>query len=166
MSAKSSRQFGLWESPMTSRSLAQDRRLEAVYCDSDSRTTVWLEGRSGRGVLMALGSDGDAPRELTGELSVRAEVGYGGGDFTVHGGHLFFVVHKSGRLYRQPLATGTARAITPAFGSVCSPVVSPDGRWVAYVHNDGEDNDRIAVVDASGAAGVLLRCLSTWKTKR
>ena len=151
MSAKSSRQFGLWKSPVTSRNLAQDRRLEVVCCDSDSRTTVWLEGRSGRGVLMAIGSDGDAPRELTGDLSVRAEVGYGGGDFTVHSGHLFFVVHKSGRLYRQPLTAGTACAITPAFGSVCSPVVSSDGRWVAYVHNDGEDNDRIAVVDASGA---------------
>jgi dipeptidyl aminopeptidase/acylaminoacyl peptidase len=101
-------------------------------------------------VLVAQGPEGDAPRELTPESDVRAEVGYGGGDFAVHGGHAYFVVHKTGRIWRQPLTGGMARPITPPFGKAASPVVSPDGRWVVYVHHGDDDVDRLAVVDAQG----------------
>ncbi|MEX2120448.1 MAG: alpha/beta fold hydrolase [Pirellulales bacterium] len=146
---KTLRQYGLWDSPISPASLAEGKRLDGVRWDSDGRTLVWLEGRSGRGVLVAQAGT-DAPRELTAELSVRAEVGYGGGDFTVHSGHVYFVVYKTGRVFRQPLAGGSARPITPAFGKAASPVVSPEGRWLAYVHHDEEQNDRLAVVDTSG----------------
>jgi dipeptidyl aminopeptidase/acylaminoacyl peptidase len=143
--------YGLWQSPISPRSLAEERRLEAARWDSDGRTLVWLEGRSGQGVLLAQGSDGDAPRELTPELNVRAEVGYGGGDFTVHGGYVYFVAMKSGRLHRVAIAGGTPRTITPGFGKAASPEVSPDGRFVVYVHH-AEGADRLAVVDAEGAS--------------
>ncbi len=147
---KVQRPYGWWSSPITPRSLAEDRRLDAACWDSDGETLVWLEGRSGRGVLVAEPSAEDAPRDLTPEWDVRAEVGYGGGDFTVHGGFVYFVVHKSGRIYRQSLGGGPARPITPPFDKAASPVVSPDGRWVAYVHQDDDEVDRIAVVDAAG----------------
>jgi dipeptidyl aminopeptidase/acylaminoacyl peptidase len=150
MSTKSKRQCGLWDSPISPRSLAEDRRLEAARWDTDGQTLVWLEGRSDRGVLVASDAGRDAPRDLTTDLDVRAEVGYGGGDFAVGAGHVYFVVHKSGRIYRQPLAGGPAKPVTPAFGKAAAPVVSPDGRWVAYVHADDENVDRIAVVDAEG----------------
>lgn len=151
MSTKTTRQFGLWPSPLSARQLSHSLRLEAVRWDSDGRTLVWLEGRSGRGVLVAQ-TDDEAPRELTSDLSVRAEVGYGGGDFAVHGGHVYFVQHRTGRLFKQALRGGIARAITPAFGKASSPAVSPDGRWLAFVHQDDEGHDRLAVVDADGAA--------------
>ena len=151
MSGKTTRQYGLWDSPITPRMLAEDRRLETAAWDSDGRTLVWLEGRSGRGVLVAGGPTPDAPRELTAELDVRAEVGYGGGDFTVAGGNVYFVVHKTGRIFRQSLAGGPARPITPRFGQAASPVVSPDGQWVVYVHHDDDGADRLAVVDARGS---------------
>ena len=105
--------------------------------------------RSGQGVLVVDDGSGDAPRDLTSQHSVRAEVGYGGGDFTVHGKAAYFVVHKTGRLFRVPLCGGTPRPITPACGDAASPCVSNDGRFVAYVHTD-EDIDRIAVVDTDG----------------
>ena len=76
---------------------------------------------------------GDAPRDLTPELSVRARVGYGGGDFSVAGGYVYFV-EAGGRVYRQPLTTGPATPITPGFGSAAAPTVSPDQRWVVFVH--------------------------------
>lgn len=145
---KQRRQYGLWSSPISPASLAEGRRLDGVAWDSDGRTVVWLEGRSGRGVLVAQTGE-DAPRDLNSEVSVRAEVGYGGGDFTVHGGFVYFVVHKSGRLFRQSLSGGGATPITPGFGKAASPVVSPDGRWLAYVHHD-DPHDRIAVVDTQG----------------
>lgn len=145
---KTIRPYGLWDSPLSPRSLAGERKLDAPQWDRDG-TLVWLEQRSGKGVLVAQSPGDDAPRDLTSDLSVRAEVGYGGGDFTVHGGHVFFVVHKTGRIYRQALAGGIARPITPPFGQAASPAVSPDGRWLAYVHSDGQ-MDCIAVVDAAG----------------
>lgn len=153
--SKTPRAYGLWDSPISPRSLSVDRRLSDVCWDSDGKTLVWLEGRSDRGVLVAqsLGdnaADENAPRDLTSDLSVRAEVGYGGGDFTVHSGHVYFAVHKQGRIYRQPLAGGLAKAVTPAFGKAASPVVSPDGKYLAYVHHDEEQNDRIALVDVEG----------------
>src|SRR5690606_18787761 len=47
--------------------------------------------------------------EVTGELSVRAKVGYGGGDFTVAGGHVYFAAAHDGRIYKQSLKGGRAR---------------------------------------------------------
>jgi len=150
VSKKTVRQFGLWDSPITPKSLAESLRLGAVQWDSNGRAVVWLEGRSGRGVLVAETSPTDAPRDLTADLNVRAEVGYGGGDFSVHDGSVYFAVHKDGRLFRQPLAGGFATPITAKFGSASSPAVSPDGRFVAYVHHDGKQTDVIGVVDSDG----------------
>ena len=149
---KTARCYGLWDSPLSPRSLAAWTRLEAARWDSDGRTLVWLEDRSGQGVLVAQRSAVEAPVDLTCDRGVRAEVSYGGGDFAVHRGHVYFVAHNDGRVFRQPLRGGQVRAITPKFGKAASPAVSPDGRWVAYVHQDNDAIDRLAVVDAEGRA--------------
>lgn len=140
--------YGRWPSPISPQSMAGGTRLSDVAWDSDGRTLVWLEGRGDQGVLVAQAGD-DAPRDLTTDLAVRARVGYGGGDFSVAGGFVYFAEATSGRLYRQPLAAGAARPITPTFGHAAAPTVSPDGRWVLYVHSD-EGIDRLAIVDATG----------------
>ncbi len=138
--------FGLWESPITPKRLALGIRISDVCWDSDGETLVWLEGRSDRGVLVAK-RRGDAPRDLTVDLSVRARVGYGGGDFTVAQGKVYFV--SEGRIYRQPLTHGEARPITPKFGEPAAPVVSPDGKWVVFVWSDGRE-DCLGIVDTRG----------------
>jgi dipeptidyl aminopeptidase/acylaminoacyl peptidase len=145
--APTKRQYGLWPSPITPRSLAQSLRLGDVGWDSDGQTLVWLEGRSDRGVLVTARLDSPAARDLTSDLSVRAFVGYGGGDFTVGHGHVYFV--SSGRLYRQSLTSGAATPITPAAGQAAAPALSPDGRWLVYVWSD-EQTDCLAVVDSEG----------------
>ena len=147
---KQSMQYGLWPSPVTPQSLAQGLRLSDVAWDSDGETLVWLEGRSDRGVLVCLPAGEEAPRDLTTTLSVRARVGYGGGDFGVAGGWVYFS-EAGGRLYRQPLVDGPAEPLTPAFGSAASPAVSPDRRWVVFVHTY-EDADCLGVVDVDGRA--------------
>jgi dipeptidyl aminopeptidase/acylaminoacyl peptidase len=142
--------FGLWSSPLSPRSLAAGTRLSDAQWDSDGATVVWHEGRSDRGLLVAGGADG-APRDLTDPaLSVRGRVGYGGGEFTVGQGHAYFA-GPDGRLLRQALQHGPARPITPAFGAAASPTLSPDGRWLLYVHTY-EQTDHLAVVASDGSS--------------
>ena len=145
---KQTMQYGLWPSPIGPQSLAEGLRLAEVAWDSDGETLVWLEGRSDRGVLVCLPPGGEAPRDVTPELSVRAQVGYGGGDFSVAGGYVY-CVEASGRLYRQPLVGGPAIPLTPGFGCAAAPTVSPDQRWVIYVHTYG-DSDCLAILDTEG----------------
>lgn len=139
--------FGLWSSPITAVQISQRTRLNDVRWDSDGKTLVWHENRGGRGVLVAR-SGGEAPRDLTCEESVRGGVLYGGGEFNVRNGVTIFA-EASGRLFRRTLDYGRPRPITPAYGSVASPALSPNGLWVAYVFSDGQ-TDLLALVDSGG----------------
>ena len=143
--------FGLWPSPLSPLQMAAAVRLGDVQWDSDGRRLVWLESRDGRSSLWAVEpATGDAPYELTpSDLSVRARVGYGGGDFTVGSGMVVFVEASSGRLFRQDLDGSPPRPITPAFGAAAAPAIDPEGRYLLFVHSY-EGQDSIAVVDSEG----------------
>jgi dipeptidyl aminopeptidase/acylaminoacyl peptidase len=146
--SKKIRQHGLWDSPISPASMGRGITLTDLAWDSDS-SLVWREGRSDRGVLVVRPANGQAPRDLNSDLSVRAKVGYGGGDFTSGHGNVYFVEAESNRIYRQPTSSGRARPITPAFGSAASPTLSPGGDWLLFVHTY-EGLDRLAVVDSKG----------------
>jgi dipeptidyl aminopeptidase/acylaminoacyl peptidase len=147
-SEKVRKQYGLWESPISPVSLARGLGLSDVAWNHDG-TLLWREWRSDRGVLVVQPPDGQAARDLNSDFSVRAGVGYGGGDFTVGHGQVYFVEAKSGRIYRQALESGTAKSVTPGFGSAASPSLSPDGRYLLYVHTY-ERHDSIGIVDSQG----------------
>ncbi len=146
---KQLRQFGLWDSPISPVSLAHGIRFGGLAWDRDG-SLVWLEMRSDRGVLVVQPPDGQAPRDLNAEISVRARVGYGGGDFTVGAGNVYFADAGSGRLYTQPVRNGSPRPLTPAFGYAAAPTLSPDGRWLVFVRTY-EGKDTLEIVDAAGS---------------
>ncbi|MGD0005007.1 MAG: prolyl oligopeptidase family serine peptidase [Anaerolineaceae bacterium] len=148
MPGPQSQPYGLWNSPLSPFMLSQRLRLDDVQWDSDGKTLVWLEGRSDRGVLVSR-PEGEAPRDLTDEQLVRGGIGYGGGDFTIVRGLLIFA-ERSGRLYARNLGYSLPRPITPAYGMLASPQLSPDGQWIAYVFSDGQ-TDLIGLVDARGS---------------
>ncbi len=137
--------YGLWSSNLSAKDMAGNLGLKDVGF-ADDGTLVWLESRDGQGVLVA--QVDQASQDLTRELSVSGGVGYGGGEFCVHGQSAFFAAND-GRLYRVGLDAGKPRALTPSHGRVASPAVSPDGDWVVYVHTDGA-NDVLAAVDSAG----------------
>ena len=145
---KIKRAYGLWDSPLTPRRMAGGMRLLEAQWDQ-SGALVWSEGRAGRNTMVVGTSGGGAPRYLNNEYSARAKVGYGGGDFTVGDGQAYFVEATSGRIYAQPLDSGLARPVTPAFGHSAAPRLSPDGKWLLFVHTY-EGQDSIGIVDASG----------------
>jgi len=139
--------FGLWKSQITPELIAAAIRLGDSQWDTDGRMLVWWEERSGEGVILAQPL-GEAPYEVSGEKNVRGGVGYGGGDFAVRHGLVIFAA-KDGRLYRRPLGKGFPEAITPEFGSLAAPQLSPDNRWVVFVHSY-EGRDVLALVDSEG----------------
>lgn len=103
---------------------------------------VWIEGRSDRSTILRgkLSATGNPPpEELTPQHSVRAGVGYGGGDFSLGSNCLLFV-QRGGPLIALQLLDRHVRPVMPRFGSVASPAISPDGRSVVCVHSlDGVD---------------------------
>lgn len=139
--------FGMWNSPLTASAFSQKVSLEDVQWDDNSATLVWLESRSGKGVLLSK-TIGEARRELTVDHNVYGSLGYGGGEFSLHNGSLFFSA-RDGRLYRRSLQIEQPAAITPPFGGCAAPRVSPDGNWLVYVYSDGE-TDLLALVDSRG----------------
>jgi len=92
---------------------------------------VWIEGRSDRSTLVRGGAN---PCELTPDHSVRAGVGYGGGDFCLSKDTLLFV-QRAGPLLSMDLRTKQANSVMPRFGSVAAPAVSSDGTGVLCVHS-------------------------------
>lgn len=144
---KQKQAYGLWKSPISAKGLSQGIRLNEVLWDRSKEQLVWLEGRSGQGVLVS--SDTHQPGlDLNIEVSCRGGVGYGGGEFDFQGDVVIFC-GKDGRLYRRDLGYGSPQPITPAYGGVASPKISPDGKWVVYVFSDGH-TDVLAVVDSQG----------------
>ncbi|OGO42200.1 MAG: hypothetical protein A2W36_03385 [Chloroflexi bacterium RBG_16_58_14] len=142
------RAYGLWDSPLTPKRMAGSLRLNDARWD-ESGALVWLEGRSERAALVTQPPGGGAPRDLNSEYSARAKVGYGGGDFGVGRGQVYFVEAASGRIYRQPLDAGLAQPVTPAFGQSAAPTPSPDGNWLLFVHTY-EGQDSLGIADTQG----------------
>jgi len=138
--------YGLWTSPITPALLGRNIQLNDVQWADDGKTLLWVEGRSGKTVLVAK-TDDDAARDLTGVVLVKPTLGYGGGEFNTRAKRAVFA--SGGRLYTIPLSKGLSRPITPDFGQLASPAISPDDRRVLYVHSY-EGQDALVITDLDG----------------
>ncbi len=146
---KQIRPYGLWPSPVSPQMLSRRIRIGEPQWDSDGKTLLWLEARAGQGTVVAQ-TAGDARRELNLLQSAGGGLMFGGGSFSVRDGVLLFAA-RDGRIYRRSLTPSQPRPITPPFGRVAAPVLSPDGRWVVYAFSDGQ-MDCLGLVDADGQA--------------
>jgi len=149
MNSKETCTYGLWPSQVSAAAAGQKLRLEDVQFASGNGTLLWVEGRSGTGVLVQQ-KPGDARRDLTSSgFSVRGGIGYGGGEFTTHKGIVVFA-DKSGRLYKTELENGLPVSITPTFGAFADPQISPDGAWVLAIYSNGKE-DLLSITDIEGS---------------
>ena len=140
---------GLWPSPISPTMLAGGIRLNDVQWSPDGNFLVWSQSLDGKTSLFAKPAR-DAAFNLSGELNPSGGVGYGGGDFFAGRQGVVFA-ERNGRLYLKPFADGLARPITPAFGGCASPVLTPDERFVVFVHTY-ENKDVLAIVPLDGSA--------------
>ena len=107
--------YGSWKSPISSDLIVSNSiRLGAIAIDDGH--VYWNEGRpteGGRNVIMRYSSDGNY-RELTPEsLNVRSLVHeYGGGEYLVEDGRLYFSNFSDRRIYRK-VGGGSCKPLTP-----------------------------------------------------
>jgi len=101
----------------------------------------WIEGRpseAGRQAVMGLELDAPGGPASAREVSppgshVRTRVHeYGGGEYAIAGGWIFFADERDRRLHGGPLG-GPARPLVPAGSAYADLVPSPDGRWLLAV---------------------------------
>ena len=126
--------------------LAGGAHFTDAQWDSDGQTVVWRRRDGARGTLMAQRRGGET-RELTPGISVRADVNYGGGDFTVAHRHVIYAC--GGLLWRMKIRGSEPLRLTREIGAVAAPAVSWGAQWIAYVRA-GDDKDAICVVDWNG----------------
>ncbi len=103
--------FGHWPSPVTAASVAEGAlRFGRVQAEGDA--IYWSEGRpaeKGRAPVMCWSKAGGVRELLPRPYSARSRVHeYGGGEFLVAGGRLFFVNDADQDVYARDLAAGAA----------------------------------------------------------
>lgn len=147
LSNKQNMPYGLWSSSITPELISQAIRLQDVQWAKDGKTLTWCQSHSGKSSIFAKPA-GEAPLNLTGTSNPAGGVGYGGGEYAAGSDFVIFA-EKDGRLYRRSIGAGKSEAITPAFGNPASPTISPDGKWVVFVHTY-EGQDVLGLVDTRG----------------
>ena len=140
------------QGPVHARHLTAATRLKDVLWDTDGETLVWLEGRGADNGIVCQRERDRPPRNLTSGCTVRARVSYGGGEFTVSHGRVSFVESGNRICVVEIDGDDGVHPLTVASGYPSSPAASRDGRWLIYVHSDGEI-DCLAICGTSRADG-------------
>jgi dipeptidyl aminopeptidase/acylaminoacyl peptidase len=125
--------------------LSRRRLQEARLCDDG--TVIWIEAENGRGKVCFQKEDGSL-HDLTQKKSIKGGILYGGGEMDCRGSKVVFC-EEGKRLFANDIESGTGTFLTPDWGKVSSPSISPNGNWVLYVFTDGE-TDLIAVAPMHG----------------
>ena len=158
MTAKRTTPYGAWASPISARMLATAGVGLTQTMLSDG-AVYWLEGRpqeDGRQVVVRGDAFGDPVDVTPVGFNARTTVHeYGGGDYCVHRGSVFFSNFEDQRLYRQDIAADPV-PLTPESGGrhrYADGRVTDDGSLVICVRERHEDDDvvnELAVVPATG----------------
>jgi len=107
--------YGSWKSPITS-DLITSASIRLGMTALDGHDTYWIEGRaseSGRNVIVRRTADGTTTDMLPQPFNARTSVHeYGGGDYVVSNGILYFSNFDDQRVYRITPGTPTPEPIT------------------------------------------------------
>jgi len=130
MSAVKTAPYGSWKSPITSDLIVKESvGLSQVRLDGSD--IYWIELRpseGGRQVIVRRGADGQA-RDLTPrEMNARTRVHeYGGGEYVIHNGNIFFSNFSDQQLYQQTHDGGPHMLTTTAGRDAADAIRYADG---------------------------------------
>jgi dipeptidyl aminopeptidase/acylaminoacyl peptidase len=156
--AKTTLPFGTWTSPISAaRAARASRRFGTVQAEADA--VYWSESRpeqGGRQVILRADGAGRVAELLPEPYSARSRVHeYGGGEFLVAGGAVFFVNDSDQQIYRSGLGGPPAR-VSNAPGTRFADLALDARRdrllAVAEIHRPDASRPRNALVAVSLAA--------------
>jgi dipeptidyl aminopeptidase/acylaminoacyl peptidase len=133
--------YGSWPTPITS-AIVVESAIGLSDVQVDGTDVIWAESRPAEGgrTQLVRQTAGGATIDLLAEgQSARSAVHeYGGGDWWVRDGVVWFAAWGDQRLYRLEVETGVVAPITPSPQTprgdrYADGEVSPDGRWIACV---------------------------------
>ncbi len=163
MTSPATAPYGSWRSPIGAAQIAAGAvPLRLVQTDGDD--VYWIEGRpreGGRNVVVRRDASGRTTDLTPSGMNARTRVHeYGGGDYCVHRGVVFFSNFADQRLYRQdPGSTPvpmTPEPPIPAGLRYADGRVSPDGRLLVCVresHAEGREAvNEIVALPTDGSA--------------
>jgi len=119
--------------------IASIKRVNDIHYSVYGNSIFYVTNNDGKGELFEIADNGEETK-LSRDLNVRGTVGYGGGDFDISE-YLAVVSEKNGSIFKINLKTNqNITRLTPANNRTSSPKISPDGKWVLYVYNQGDIN--------------------------
>ena len=128
---------GIWVSDLArgipTRLVSDRGRLDNPEWTPDGQRVVFWRVDAGERGLEAISADG------AGEAGLLLEDGGRPGNFTPDGRELVF--SKDANLWALDLETGEARALLERPFGMRTPVLSPDGRWLAYTSYEKQQPD-------------------------
>jgi dipeptidyl aminopeptidase/acylaminoacyl peptidase len=154
--------YGSWKSPVTTDSIVADTiRPGLMALDGDD--IYWIEGRpaeGGRNVIVRRSPDGSLMDKTPRAFNARTRVHeYGGGDYAVSAGIIYFSNYADQRLYRQ-LPDGEPVGLTPASERRYADMIVDQSRnRLLCICEDHSDTEREAVnslvsISLDGAANM------------
>ena len=141
--------YGSWKSPITP-DLITGASVRLGMVALDGHDTYWLEGRAaegGRNVLVRRTTGGATSDVLPAPFNARSSVHeYGGGDFVVSDGVIYFSNFADQRVYRMTPNNATPEPITPKASTYYADYVVDQRRnRLICVREDHTDTTREAV---------------------
>ena len=137
--------YGLWNGHIDPDLVANRARVSDLKWNDDGSGLVF----SAKSTLFRKYNGKPLEAVQTGQ-GVYGSVGYGGGDLDVHGDLTIFCSGDNG-LFAVRDGSDRAVPLTNDRFDRSTPVISPNGKYVAYVTTDGE-HDQIALLELSGYA--------------
>jgi dipeptidyl aminopeptidase/acylaminoacyl peptidase len=117
MSGKSVAPYGSWKSPITSELIVKGS-IGLGMTQLDGEDVYWIEGRpqeGGRQCIVRRSADGKIEDVTPRDFNARTRVHeYGGGDYVVAGGTVYFTNFADQRIYRQARGAEQPEPLTPA----------------------------------------------------
>ncbi len=105
---------------------------------------IWLEGRP-TGSVLTYNPKSNEYIDIAPQYQPSGGLAYGGGEFQSRKGIIVFV-NKDGCIFQTSIKNHTSQLPITDGGSVSSPTISKDGKFILYLQSDGK-SDSINVVD-------------------
>ncbi len=136
---------GRWEPELSPEGWALIPSVRTPVVSPDGARVAYLRGFDGRTDVWVLDLEGGTSLQLTDAVTPQGpdpfqRQAYSLG-WTPDGSQLVVATSAEGKLYAFPASGGPGKRISEAAGNHHTPAVSPDGKWVAFIAERGEDVD-------------------------